>query len=127
MEAACLSHPARRGLGHAASKAQWPARDREGGNLWLTKPAERQPVLKAVGWRFAPAGTERAFTWRSSIPAEPRVKIKASAPACASFWGSYGKGRGPGGGAPSRRNRIAGPLPAAIKRLELRCRFQMKN
>jgi hypothetical protein len=129
MEAPCSSCPARRGLAadHAVGKAQWPARDQEGGNLWLTKPAERQPLLKSVGWRSAPAGTEPTFMSRSSIPAKPRVKTKASAHACASFRGSYWKGRGPGGGAPSRRNRIAGPLPAAIEGLELRCGFQNGN
>jgi hypothetical protein len=127
MEAPRSSHPARRGLGHAASKEQRPAKDQEGGNLWLTKPAESRPLLKSVGWKSAPAGTEPAFMWRSSIRAKPRAKIKASAPACASFRGSYWKGRGPEGGAPSRRGRIARTLPAAIKRLELRWRFQMKN
>jgi hypothetical protein len=129
MEAPCTLCPARRGLaaGRAAREAQWPARDQEGGNLWLTKPAERQPLLKNVGWKSAPVGTEPAFMWRLSIPAKPRVKIKASAPACASFRGSYWKGRGPEGGAPSQRSRIAGPLPAATKGLVLEMRIPRRE
>src|SRR6266404_5585323 len=30
---------------------------KEGRNLWLTKPAEKRPLLKSVGRRTAPAGT----------------------------------------------------------------------
>jgi len=100
-----------------------------GTNLWLTKPAERRPLLKSVGRRSAPAGTAPAVMSRSNIPAKPQVKIKATVHACASFQGSYCKGlaRGSGEDARSRRSRIAGQLPAAIEGLAARCGFQKRN
>ena len=100
-------------------------RRRKGRNLWLTKPAERRPLLKSAGRRFAPAGTAPAVMSHSNIPAKPRVKIKATVHACASFQGSYCKGlaRGSGEDARSPRSRIAGQLPAAIEGLAGRKRI----
>ena len=85
-----------------------------GTKLWVTDPAEKRPLLKSVGRRFAPVGTGPAVMSHSSIPARHRAKIKASARACDSFQGSYRKelARGSGEGARSRRSRIAQQLPA---------------
>jgi hypothetical protein len=59
-------------------------------------------------------GTAPAVMLHSSIPAKPRVKIKATVHACDSFQGSYCEElvHGSGGDARSQRSRIAGPLPA---------------
>jgi hypothetical protein len=93
-----------------------------GTNLWLTKPAERRPLLKSMGRRPAPAGTAPAVMSHSSIPAKPRVKIKATVHACVSFQGSYCEelARGSGGGARSRRSRIAGqPLSRDLRQRQI--------
>src|SRR5882724_10938343 len=100
-----------------------------GTNLWLTKPAERRPLLKSVGRRSAPAGTEPAVMSHSSIPAKPRAKIRATVHACASFQGSYRKwlARGSGEDARSRRSRIAGQLPAWKRGTCAKGRFKKGN
>src|SRR2546426_6186326 len=59
--------------------------------LFRSKQAERRPLLKSVSRKSAPAGTTPAAMSLSSIPAKPRVKIKATVHACASFQGSYCK------------------------------------
>ncbi len=94
-----------------------PVRDREGWNLWLTKPAERRPLLKSVAQNSALAGTAPAVMSHSSIPAKPQVRTKDSAHACASFRGSYRKelARGSGGDVRSRRSRIVSRPPATIE------------
>src|SRR6266849_8066638 len=93
------------------------------------RPAGRRPLLKSVGRRSAPAGTAPAVMSRSSIPVKPRAKIKASAPACASFQGSYWKElvRGPGGDVRSQKNRIAGKFRATIEGLAANWQSQKKN